>query len=144
MKTWEQLRAAHAWAFLDASIGKQAGASRGAEWLQRLRQCARETPGNVLTLGLATTMAMLAAEDANSAQHAVFDCCSRWLFGEACPLCTIEHGDLLRALCVDCSPLDYFNAQTETEQFLLWLKKLAVARIDDKGATRFAPVPHGS
>lgn len=128
--TWQQERAHFALTSIDDAV--RAHRVRPS-WLKELRQALRAAPSMVQSLGIGTTMAMMAGANSGAAEQQVYQWCQQWLTREGAPYAAKP--DLFQAL-VQGEQSAYFLAQTEALVLLVWLKKLIVVRVDPDGAPR--------
>lgn len=121
MQTMEQQRAKHVWACLN-----RVNTAQKKEYLT----CVKSLPATVLMAGLGQAAAMLAAK--GGAQLVVYEALQSWLCRQD-ELAPFAGGNDLLPSIMNCNRDEYLAAQREALLWLEWLKKLAVARLDQEG-----------
>lgn len=127
MQTMEQQRAKHVWERINMAEKQLAGST------DKFLATVKALPATILMAGLGQAAAMLAAKGAKEvAQKIVYEALESWLCrqDERAPF---EGGTGLLPSIMNCSRDEYLAAQREALLWLEWLKKLAVARLDQEG-----------
>ena len=121
MQTMEQQRAKHVWECLN-----RVNTAQRKEYLT----CVKSLPATVLMAGLGQAAAMLAAK--GGAQLVVYTALESWLCRKD-DIAPFSGGNGLLPSIMNCSRDEDLAAQREALLWLEWLKKLAVARLDQEG-----------